>query len=259
MQTIELIYDLDCPNIEAARSQLMKAFSQSKILPQWTEWDRSSDASPAHARQFGSPTILVDGRDVAGELPSQQSTCCRLYRNESEVIQGAPSVEVISAAMESNSRTPSVKLSLNSMRTSSWKGSLATIPGIAFAMLPKLACPACWPAYAGLLSSLGLGFLLETKYLFAMTVSFLLVAVGALLIRARSRRGYRPFFAGVAAAVIILTGKFQFDSDAAMYCGIVLLVAASAWNAWPRRKDASCPSCVEDSLTNLTLKQERSS
>ena len=36
-----------------------------------------------------------------------------------------------------------------------WRSSLATLPGIALAFLPKIACPACWPAYAGVLSSLG--------------------------------------------------------------------------------------------------------
>ena len=31
---------------------------------------------------------------------------------------------------------------------------LATLPGIAVSLLPSVTCPACWPAYAGLLSSL---------------------------------------------------------------------------------------------------------
>ena len=108
------------------------------------------------------------------------------------------------------------------------------MPGIAFAFLPKLACPACWPAYAGLLSSVGLGFLLDTTYLFPLTAAFLVLAVGALAFRARTRRGYGPFRVGLAAAAVVLVGKFIFESDAAMYGGIGLLVAASVWNAWPK-------------------------
>jgi hypothetical protein len=32
------------------------------------------------------------------------------------------------------------------------KHHLALLPAILLALLPKLACPACWPAYVGLLS-----------------------------------------------------------------------------------------------------------
>lgn len=249
--TVELIYDLDCPNVSAARSQLMRAFAQSGAKPNWSEWDRSSTTSPEHARKYGSPTILVDGRDVAGEAPREDSTCCRLYRDENGGTQGVPPVGLIATALASTPATAGVPPVTGT--TSGWKSSLATVPGIALAFLPKLACPACWPAYAGLLSSLGLGFLVETKYLLPMTVVFLILALGALAFRARTRRGYGPFIAGVVAAIVVLVGKFQFDSDTAMYGGIGLLVAASVWNAWPRRKESGCPACVDDSTTNLTL------
>jgi hypothetical protein len=35
------------------------------------------------------------------------------------------------------------------------KRNLLAVPGMGVAFLPKLACPACWPAYAGLLSGQG--------------------------------------------------------------------------------------------------------
>jgi|GEM_PF-2330127 len=35
---------------------------------------------------------------------------------------------------------------------------------------PQGRCPACWPAYAGVLSALGLGFLLESAYLLPMVM-----------------------------------------------------------------------------------------
>jgi hypothetical protein len=121
------------------------------------------------------------------------------------------------------------------------------VPGIAFAFLPKLACPACWPAYAGLLRSVGLGFLLDTAYLFPLTAMFLVLAVGELAFRAQTRRGFGPFAVGLVAAAVVLVGKFAFDSNPAMYGGIGLLVAASLWNAWPKGKNSvgSCPKCVQ--------------
>ena len=124
-----------------------------------------------------------------------------------------------------------------------WKRTLTVLPGIGVSLLPKLACPMCWPAYAGLLSSLGLGFLISAEYLLPVTAAFLLVAVVALVVRARSRRGYGPMLLGLIAAAAVLYGKFSLESDAAMYTGIALLVAASVWNSWPRLS-ASCPECV---------------
>jgi hypothetical protein len=63
--------------------------------------------------------------------------------------------------------------------SSRWKQGLLALPSVAFSMLPKLACPACWPAYAGLLTSVGLGFLISTVYLLPLTIAFLVLALGA--------------------------------------------------------------------------------
>lgn len=94
----------------------------------------------------------------------------------------------------------------------------------------------CWPAYAGFLSSIGLGLLMDSTWLFPLTGAFLVLAVSALAFRARIRRGYGPFGLGVIASVIVLLGKFALEKNTAMYAGIGLLVAASLWNSWPRRQ-----------------------
>jgi hypothetical protein len=124
------------------------------------------------------------------------------------------------------------------------KQGLLALPSVGFSMLPKLACPACWPAYAGLLSSVGLGFLISTAYLLRLTAAFLFLAVAALLFRANKRRGYSPFVLGLVAGSVVLFGKFAWESKPAMYSALGLLVVASLWNAWPLRDDqATCPEC----------------
>src|SRR5438094_8456163 len=95
--------------------------------------------------------------------------------------------------------------------------SVLAFPGIGVALLPKLACPLCWPAYAGVLSSIGLGFLISAKYLFPVTCVFLLLAMGALAFRATGRHGYGPLFLGLAAAAGVLLGKFEWESSPAVY------------------------------------------
>jgi len=115
-----------------------------------------------------------------------------------------------------------------------WKQSLITLPGIGASILPKLACPACWPAYAALLSSVGLGFLISTVYLLPMTVALLSLALGAIAFRAKQRNGYGPFLLGLVAVTAVLLGKFVWESKPTMFGAFGLLVAASLWNAWPR-------------------------
>jgi mercuric ion transport protein len=116
-----------------------------------------------------------------------------------------------------------------------WKQGVLAIPGIGFALLPKLACPLCWPAYAGILSSLGLGFLISASYLLGFTVAFLIVAVAALAFRARQRWGYGPLLFGIAGSAALLGGKFYLESSAVTYVGFGSLVSAAVWNTWPRR------------------------
>lgn len=262
MTTIELIYDGDCPNVAQTRSHLLRAFAKRGLFPQWSEWDRSDPASPAHVRDYGSPTILVDGKDIAGVEPSQGIACCRLYAGPGEGFQGAPSVELIAAALPTKSASSGSTVIPTG--NSGWRSSLTALPGIAFAFLPKIACPACWPAYAGVLSSLGLGFLLNTAYLLPLTLLFLLIAVGALGFRAKNRRGYGPFALGLLAATIVIGGKFLLNSDPAMYGGIALLVGASLWNGWPRmlKAKSGCPSCASPEIaprkpgsTNTTVEE----
>ena len=116
------------------------------------------------------------------------------------------------------------------------KQGLLALPGIGVSMLPKLACPACWPAYASVLSSIGLGFLISSVYLLPLTVGFLVLALGTMAFRASARRGYGPFLLGLAAAVGILVGKFMWESNPIMYSAVGLLVIASFWNMWPRHE-----------------------
>lgn len=93
---VELLYFPECPHVEAARGQLRRALERAGLEPRWTEHDVSSAAAPAHARGFGSPTVLVDGADVTGAGPSG-SAACRLYLGTE--VAGAPPLEAIVAAL----------------------------------------------------------------------------------------------------------------------------------------------------------------
>jgi len=239
---VELIYDADCPNIDAARAALLRGMAEAGLPPAWMEWDRRAPESPPHARHYGSPTILVDGRDVAGADPGHGADACRVYENEPGGLSGVPPVERIAAAL----RGTGVRATSRADRF--WLRPLAALPGAGAALLPVGFCPACWPAYAAVLGAVGLGFLLEAEYLLPITAGLLALALVALGFRAGSRRGYRPLVLGLASAAPILAFKFFYPVGPLVYVGLLGLVAASVWNAWPKRNpgSGSCPSCARE-------------
>src|SRR5262245_57246664 len=128
------------------------------------------------------------------------------------------------------------------MAALNFKHFLLTMPGIAVSLLPKLICPFCWPLYAAIVSSIGLGFLVGTKYLFPLTIVFLILTLGMLAFRAEQRRGYWPFVLGIAGSAALLIGKFSLESRPTAYGGVAVLMAAWFWNAKPRRVVA-CERC----------------
>lgn len=139
--------------------------------------------------------------------------------------------------------------------------ALAVLPGVSVALLPKLTCPMCWPAYAGVLSTLGLGFLVSERYLLALTAGLLLFSAAALAFRAGERHGYRPALLGFAAVAAVLVGKFYFNSNVLAYTGIAFLMASSIWNSWPHGAGPTpCPKCApsDAELIQLSATEKRS-
>lgn len=229
MSKIEFIYDRDCPNIEDARAQLRLALQQSGLPAEWQEWEHNNPASPAYARLYGSPTVLVAGQDITGDSPSGDPSC-RIYANTQGRNRGVPDATLIRAALQRHMQStppPARRLQF-----------AALLPAIGAALLPKLTCPVCWPAYAAVLSALGVSFIDYTPYLLPLTMAFLAITLA--MLAWRPRRGYAPLVLGVVASAVVLVGKFLFDSDVAVYSGVALLVGASMWNAWPKKSVLSC-------------------
>jgi hypothetical protein len=236
---VELIYDADCPNVGATRSLLIEAFTKSRTSARWQEWERNSPGTPAHAKKYGSPTILVDGQDVAGMSPDTGDASCRLYRAENGSLSRLPSLEMVCSKLRSAGGSPT-----------SDRGRLhtlvASLPAFGTALLPKLTCPLCWPAYSALLSAVGLGFVDYTPYLLPATLAFLIVAVGSLAIGARRTGRIMPLVIGMGSSAVVLVGKFGLDSDWTTNAGIALLAVAIFLAARKQPiKPASCPACVQ--------------
>jgi mercuric ion transport protein len=234
---VELIYDPDCPNVPDARSQLIRAFTQTGISARWREWERGSPDTPGYARAFGSPTILVDGKDIAGVVPNAETRACRVYGDERGNLSGAPSVGAICAALRDSSPAKPV--------ISRWRAMAASFPAIGTALLPKLTCPLCFPAYAAILSAVGIEFVNYTPYLLPLTAIFLTVSIAVLALQARRTGNIVPLILGIAASFIVLFAKFALEADWMTTGGIIVLVIAIFLGS--RMKSAAnapCPACA---------------
>ena len=102
MPVVELLHFPGCPHVPAARAQLRRALLAADLPPAWTEVDLAADRVPEHARGHGSPTVLVDGRDVTGVAPGA-GNACRLYAGTEE--PGAPPLAALLAALRPASPT----------------------------------------------------------------------------------------------------------------------------------------------------------
>ena len=96
--SVELIWQRDCPNVEAARTTLRQALVAADLAADWVEWEIGEHALPAHARGYGSPTILVNGREVTGQAAGDSDDCCRVYAT-ADGYAGVPSLEIVVARL----------------------------------------------------------------------------------------------------------------------------------------------------------------
>ncbi len=241
--SVELIYDPDCPNVDSARKRLNHALTLADRPTEWTEWNQEDPEAPGHVHRYGSPTILFNGTDVSGVSQDADANNCRIYKAEDGGFQGVPSIETISSSLDQNPSKPKSS-------AVSWIGGLASFPAFGATLLPALSCSLCWPAYAGLLGSVGLGFVDYTPYVTPGIIVLLTMSILGLAYQARRRRrGLKPLVVGLIASAAILTSRYLLDNAIFTGAGFVLLFGASLWNIWPERKATreTCETCETES------------
>jgi hypothetical protein len=94
--TIDFIYFEGCPNAAEARANLRTALEQAGLPAEWHERDLLAPSTPEAFRRYGSPVVLIDGRDVLGEAPSSTGPACRTGP--------APTVEAILTQLRRSDR-----------------------------------------------------------------------------------------------------------------------------------------------------------
>jgi copper chaperone CopZ len=152
---VQLICFEGCPNADAAREAIRRNLAAAGLPPDFEEFDTESPDTPEALREWGSPTVLVDGVDVGGE-PAPPGRSCRLYDNPEN--RGVPSDAAMAAALGGGgaSATPALERNV---------ASPARAPGLprvamAGAVVAAIAASACCvvPAVLAIIGISGVGF-----------------------------------------------------------------------------------------------------
>jgi hypothetical protein len=89
--------------VERARAVLTAACREAEVPAVWTEWNSEDPACPSRARNLGSPSILVNGEDVApGPHPwtrrePNAGPRCRVYRDGDAIVRAPPKARIVRA------------------------------------------------------------------------------------------------------------------------------------------------------------------
>jgi hypothetical protein len=97
---IEVLYVAECPSHPAAVKLVKEVLAAESVAAEIHEVLVRDEVMAGELRFCGSPTIRINGRDVAGESQKAQTFAlsCRLYPGSKQV--GLPAAEVIHRAVQ---------------------------------------------------------------------------------------------------------------------------------------------------------------
>lgn len=103
---VEVLYVADCPTHPAAVRLVKGILAAEGVEAEIYEVLVRDEAMASELRFCGSPTIRIDGRDVAGERQDARSFAlsCRLYPGSNQV--GLPPAEMVRRAVLKARRAP---------------------------------------------------------------------------------------------------------------------------------------------------------
>ena len=105
---LTLLHIQDCPNVATLWDRLAQLVvgEDAELTMRLVE----SEDQAAALGMSGSPTLLIDGRDPFAEPGRSASLSCRLYRDETGHLVGAPSVTQLRGALDLAAAPPQAML-----------------------------------------------------------------------------------------------------------------------------------------------------
>jgi hypothetical protein len=96
---VEVLYVANCPSHPAAVKLVKDVLDEAGIASEVSEVLVSNESMATELGFRGSPTVRIDGRDVAGESSKTETFAlsCRLYSGSKQI--GLPPVELVRRAV----------------------------------------------------------------------------------------------------------------------------------------------------------------
>jgi mercuric ion transport protein len=116
------------------------------------------------------------------------------------------------------------------------------VPAVGFSLLPTLACPACLPALASVLSAAGLTFIAQPRYLVWLNLAALIIAL-VLLVRNERRWISAPLGVAAAGAAAVMLGKFVWTNSWVWWAGLSVFLLGSIWSGCKQKSGNACINC----------------
>jgi hypothetical protein len=109
---------------------------------------------------------------------------------------------------------------------------VALLPSVGLAVASKFTCSLCVAAYAGVLSSLGVGFVSTDRGLTLLTVMLLVLGLASLGWSWRRHRHPGPLTVSGFGALLLILGRLMGNLPVVLYAGAGSVLAGSLWNMW---------------------------
>lgn len=120
-----------------------------------------------------------------------------------------------------------------------WLRTLVALPAAILPLLPSVSCPICLAAYAGVLSALGVGFLLDDRVQRPLILLFLCITLGSVGWLARKHRTTGPFLVTLHGSIAIVAARLVWNIPLIAYVGTTCLIAGAIWNIKLRRAQST--------------------
>jgi len=134
---------------------------------------------------------------------------------------------------------------------SGWMGGAMSV----LASAVGLICPACLPAVAGLLASLGVGVAAAEAFMRPALIVLLMLAVATFAWSAARHKQWWVVVTGLVGSVLVYLGRYYFGfpelwmNQAALWGGASVLVGTSVLNFWLKHGCARCAGAQTNPAT----------
>lgn len=103
MSAVEIVHQAGCASLDLARQRVQEALG---VIGRRDVEVRLIQVRPDTVIPSGSPSIILDGRELFGSAADAGGWACRVYLDEADRAEGVPSLGAMVKALRAGLETP---------------------------------------------------------------------------------------------------------------------------------------------------------